>query len=66
MSVENICPCCERHHFENIDFFEVCPVCLWLDDGVQRDNPNYSGGANKLSLNEFRKRWKVKQLEKAV
>ena len=41
-----------QHHFEEEDFYEVCPVCGWEDDGLQRDNPDYAGGANRMSLNE--------------
>ncbi|MCL1879691.1 MAG: hypothetical protein FWF71_03605 [Actinomycetia bacterium] len=36
---------------------EICPLCSWQDDGVQNDDPEYSGGANHLSLNEYRKKW---------
>ena len=53
-----ICPSCEKHQFEYPDFFEICPVCYWQDDLIQREDPNYRGGANKLSLNEFRAQWK--------
>ena len=47
-----VCPVCGQHHFEEEDFYEVCPVCGWEDDGLQRDNPDYAGGANRMSLNE--------------
>ena len=32
--------------------FEICPVCFWEDDNVQFNDPNYRGGANRVSLNE--------------
>lgn len=35
--------------------FEICPTCGWEDDNAQVENPNLSGGANSLSLNEARK-----------
>jgi len=56
-----ICPCCYQHHFEYDNNFETCPVCKWQDDGVQRDDPDYPGGANKLSLNQFRAQWQMNQ-----
>ena len=30
--------------------YEICPVCLWEDDPVQNEDPEYTGGANKHSL----------------
>ena len=53
-----ICPVCGKHHFEEDDNFEICPVCGWEDDGMQRDNPDYTGGANTISLNQTRDIWK--------
>lgn len=35
--------------------YEICPVCYWEDDPVQSRDPNFSGGANKPSLNEARR-----------
>lgn len=32
--------------------FFICPVCMWEDDDIQHDNPDFAGGANKMSLNE--------------
>ncbi len=48
------CPVCGKHTFEEDDDFEICPVCNRQDDGVQRDAPDYKGGANRMSLNEAR------------
>ncbi|MCC8042205.1 MAG: hypothetical protein LIO69_01545 [Oscillospiraceae bacterium] len=31
--------------------------CGWENDGVQYDDPDYAGGANPESLNEYRKLW---------
>ena len=55
----HICPVCGKHHFEVQDFFEICPVCGWEDDAIQRDDPDYAGGANAMSLNEARKAYAV-------
>ena len=30
----------------------ICPVCEWEDDYVQYGNPDYEGGANKVSLHQ--------------
>lgn len=53
----SICPVCGKHHFEEEDFFEVCPICGWEDDGLQRDEPDLEGGANDMSLNQARAAW---------
>lgn len=52
------CPVCgAKHEFESISSYEICHICGWEEDGVQRDAPNYSGGANEMSLNQARKAW---------
>ena len=61
MNSKTMCPCCGQHEFKFDNAFLVCPVCKWMDDGVQRDDPDYTGGANKLSLNQFRQQWLDKQ-----
>ena len=32
-------------------------MCFWEDDPVLEEDPDYAGGANKLSLNESRKNY---------
>lgn len=32
--------------------FAVCPVCWWEDDNVQARDPEYGGGANRVSLRQ--------------
>jgi hypothetical protein len=51
------CPCCEQHDFTVPNNYEVCPVCHWRDDLVQRKETDFKGGANELSLNEHRVNW---------
>ena len=46
------CPVCGKHLFDEIGGYEICPVCGWEDDPVQRRDPDFKGGANRLSLNE--------------
>jgi len=50
------CPCCEFVTLtsEPPGTYELCPVCFWEDDGVQFNDPNYAGGANRESLNQAR------------
>ncbi len=49
------CPCCGCATLESRKpEYEVCPVCGWEDDPVQRRDPDFAGGANRLSLNESR------------
>lgn len=56
-----LCPVCRRCSFEEKGGYEICPVCGWEDDPVQRKDPDFAGGANKLSLNKAREEW-LKQL----
>jgi hypothetical protein len=53
------CPVCGQYSFERKNNFEVCEVCGWENDGVQLSNPDYDGGANELSLNQFRDKWQA-------
>jgi uncharacterized Zn finger protein (UPF0148 family) len=34
---------------------EICPVCGWEHDVVQLEDPDLAGGANEMSLNQYRK-----------
>lgn len=52
-----LCPVCNKHYFREIGTHEICPICDWINDSVQNTDPNYTGGENKLSLNEYRKKW---------
>ena len=45
------CPCCGQVAVEE---YEICPVCKWQNDPVQAKKPDYSGGANRMSLCEAR------------
>lgn len=48
------CPCCGYFTLDEkpIGTFAICPVCFWEDDNYQYDNPDYTGGANHISLNQ--------------
>lgn len=56
------CPCCGfRTIVDDGTYpgsFYICPVCMWEDDDIQFDDPDFAGGANKMSLNVARKNFK--------
>ena len=60
----HMCPVCGQHEFPYWDSFLVCPVCGWMDDGIQKEMPNWDGCANRHSLNWNRKRWAEKSKKK--
>ena len=49
---QRLCPVCRMHYFSKKDSYEICPICGWEDDWLQRADPEYAGGANKISLNQ--------------
>lgn len=61
MSKGLICPVCGKHQFEYLNFYEICPVCGWEDDSLQREDPDFEGGANEMSLNQAREAWEKGQ-----
>jgi uncharacterized protein (DUF983 family) len=46
------CPACGNLMIGAIDMWEICDVCGWEDDPVQKAYPDYPVGANEVSLNE--------------
>lgn len=50
------CPCCSNYTLpeQPTGTYYICPVCYWEDDNIQYYDPDYTGGANKMSLNEAR------------
>lgn len=51
------CPVCGKFEFSDFDSYEICYICGWEDDDLQLHEPDYGGGANELSLNEYKKQW---------
>lgn len=51
------CPCCGFYTLDARKEYEVCPVCFWEDDPIQAKDEQYSGGANKVSLEQARKNY---------
>ncbi|MDB2089203.1 CPCC family cysteine-rich protein [Clostridium paraputrificum] len=49
------CPCCGVLSLDEERAWDICELCWWEDDLFQYRNPNFSGGANSLSLNQWRK-----------
>jgi len=60
------CPVCGLYDFERRNDFDICEICEWQNDGVQMGDPDYDGGANSESLNQYRARWQKEQEEAAV
>lgn len=52
------CLCCGKGTVKGNQLYDICSICGWEDDPVQAKNPEFAGGANKMSLNEARKAWK--------
>ncbi|MFI1742065.1 CPCC family cysteine-rich protein [Streptomyces sioyaensis] len=52
------CPCCGFLTLERREFYEICPVCGWEDDGQGDHNADECiGGPNRVSLTEARKNY---------
>ena len=46
------CPVCGESVFEDLGDYDICNICGWENDIVQRNDPTFWGGANNLSVNE--------------
>lgn len=55
---ENKCFCCG---LTLVEPWDICEVCEWQNQMTHNLNPDMSGGANVLSLNEYRAEWKKSQ-----
>ena len=62
MNDAKICPVCGKFKFESSSM-DICEVCGWQDDPIQRANPDEEECANELSLNEYKKRYMEGALE---
>jgi hypothetical protein len=54
-----ICQVCDNYNIGDYNEFDVCPLCGWEDDNIQRDDHDYDGGANWMSLNHAKANWKA-------
>lgn len=50
------CPCCGFLTYTKAPCgeYDICQVCFWEDDPIQKEYPDEDGGANKVSLNQAR------------
>ena len=56
------CICCNEGIISSEEgSFDICPICGWEDDDIQADDPDFAGGANELSLNDYRKEFIMKR-----
>ena len=52
------CPVCGQYVFKSgPGSYEICPICGWEDDKAQYEDPTLAGGANHLSLKEYKKQY---------
>ncbi|MBE9583556.1 hypothetical protein IM792_03770 [Mucilaginibacter sp. JRF] len=51
------CPCCGYITLSNVGEYNVCLICYWEDDPVQRNNPDYDSGTNKFILRQAQKNY---------
>lgn len=52
------CPVCGKYTFQSgPGSYEICPVCGWEDDKAQYKDPTLKGGANRLSLKEYKEQY---------
>lgn len=54
------CACCGSIEVPKGEagLYYPCFHCGWENDEIQRDEPDYAGGANKMSLNEAKEAYK--------
>ncbi|MDD3172674.1 MAG: CPCC family cysteine-rich protein [Herbinix sp.] len=60
------CPCCGYYTIDNADeiIIEICEVCLWQYDEIAHNNPEKIIGANKISLIEAQRNYKLYGISK--
>lgn len=51
--ISHKCPVCGKYEFEDEGLSDICSFCGWEDDPVMEEDPDYSGGANELCLNDL-------------
>lgn len=50
-----ICPVCGKYTFYGVNNNDICKYCGWQNDGYYE-----AGGANEISLEDFKKRYQKK------
>jgi hypothetical protein len=53
------CPCCGYKTFTHPPdgSFEICHVCFWENEAAQLEDPDFDGGANKVSLRQAQQKF---------
>lgn len=57
MSEPHKCPVCGKFEFEYVGCHDICPICKWQDHFIQLEDPDATGCANLMSLNEAKAAW---------
>lgn len=47
---EHICPICRSHSFSQRGSYEKCPICDWIDDYLQDEDPFLTCQSNPLNI----------------
>lgn len=55
------CACCGEYTLDEDYRFQICSNCFWEQEDLQEDDPEYEGGPNGKSLNEYRKEYLEKK-----
>ncbi len=57
-SIEPIlCPICGQYEFDEEGDYDICEICFWENDPLQNEDHDYAGGANVLSVNEYKEKY---------
>ncbi len=66
------CHCCGRYTLEAGSLFDICDNCGWQGDPVQNEDPDFTGGANEMSLSQAKEAYrsgkniKIRQAQQIV
>jgi hypothetical protein len=57
IELDDYCPCYGYNTFEGEERLQyiICPICFWENDPIQFSEPEYEGGANRVSLVQAQK-----------
>ena len=60
MTEKYACPCCGNKTFSEkpSGTYDICQVCFWEDDPIQLADPDYEGGAQRVSLRQGQRTFK--------
>jgi len=54
------CACCENYTIPVNTVNYRCPICSWIDNHHQNNNPDSLDGPNNITLREARLRWQIR------